>query len=291
MADGLEQFLRIRPDVVRVRIASVQGSAPRETDAEMFVAKDAIFGTVGGGQLEYRAIAHARDMIATGRSADRLNVALGPEIGQCCGGRVRLAFDLIDDATRGEIVTACMIARATRPMVHICGAGHVGRALADLFAHLPVHTLLIDSRADELRQCRAPVERRLTALPEADIREAPPGSAFIVLTHDHALDFLLTSEALSRGDAAYVGLIGSKTKRAKFERFHSEQSRQSDTARLVCPIGATGSPDKRPEVIAAFVVAEVMTTLTTQPGKGMRGQRERDPAGNVIRERESAARS
>ena len=264
MADRFERFLLDRPAVVRVRIASVQGSTPRDADTEMFVAADAIFGTIGGGQLEYRAVDRARDMIGTEQNENQMDLALGPEIGQCCGGRVQLVLERLDAELRAEIVTQRVIARAARPMVHICGAGHVGRALAGFFAQLPVQTMLIDSRADELRLCAAPVDRCLTALPEAEIRAAPAGSAFIVLTHDHALDFLLTSEALARGDAAYVGLIGSKTKRVKFERFHTEQSVRVGTSRLVCPIGATGSPDKRPEVIAAFVVAEVMTALTNE---------------------------
>ena len=92
------------------------------------------------------------------------------------------------------------------------------------------------------------------------MRRAAPGAAFIVLTHDHALDFLIAREALARGDAAYVGMIGSRTKRVSFLRWLREAG-EVDTGPLVCPIGAAGRPDKRPEVIAAFVAAEVMQTL------------------------------
>jgi len=91
---------------------------------------------------------------------------------------------------------------------------------------------------------------------------APPGSAFVVLTHDHGLDFLLASAALGRGDAAYVGLIGSATKRAKFRKWCRTQCDGLSIADLTCPIGAQGSRDKRPAVIAAFAVAEVMSALT-----------------------------
>ncbi|WP_458792910.1 XdhC family protein, partial [Yoonia sp. MH D7] len=111
------------------------------------------------------------------------------------------------------------------------------------------------------------VDRRLTALPEADIRRASPGAAFIILTHDHALDFLLTAEALARPDAAYIGMIGSHTKRKKFERFCATQAPATATDRLICPIGATVSTDKRPAIIAAFVAAEVMTQLTKTPSQ------------------------
>jgi xanthine dehydrogenase accessory factor len=139
----------------------------------------------------------------------------------------------------------------------------VGRELAHCFERLPVRAVLIDSREDEMMSCHASVEKRLTPLPEAEIRAAPPGSAFVVLTHDHALDFLLTSEALARRDAAYVGMIGSATKRAKFARFSKDLSPRADLRKLTCPIGSTGSADKRPEVIAAFVAAEIMEVLTT----------------------------
>ncbi|GAW37066.1 xdhC and CoxI family protein [Roseovarius sp. A-2] len=265
MVDRFERFLETEDETVLVCITSVEGSAPRECDAMMLVSSARIEGTIGGGQLEFMAIERARAMLkATERSAT-MTVALGPEIGQCCGGRVGLSFDVLTADSRADFLAQRAFDAETRPVVHICGAGHVGRALAGLFVQMPVRTVLIDTRDAELRLCRAPVERCLTAIPEAEIRGAEPRSAFIILTHDHALDFLLTSEALSRGDAAYVGLIGSATKRTKFERYHADQSARIGTHRLVCPIGTTGSGDKRPEVIAAFVAAEVMTALTKRP--------------------------
>ena len=103
------------------------------------------------------------------------------------------------------------------------------------------------------------VKTVLTALPEAAIRAAAPRAAFVILTHDHGIDFLLAAEALARGDAAYVGMIGSATKRAGFARFARE--RGVDPAPLVCPIGGP-SGDKRPAVIAALTAAEVMLALS-----------------------------
>ena len=85
-----------------------------------------------------------------------------------------------------------------------------------------------------------------------------------MLTHDHALDFLLTSAALERGDAAYVGMIGSATKRAKFKNWTHKNCDGQTIEHLNCPIGASGSRDKRPSVIAAFVAAEVMADLTSE---------------------------
>ena len=104
--------------------------------------------------------------------------------------------------------------------------------------------------------------RLVTADPVARVRSAEPGAGFLVLTHEHALDFELAGAALARGDAFYVGLIGSRTKRRKFERLYRAQNgRSADLARLVCPIGAGLSRNKRPPVIAAMVAAELLTAI------------------------------
>ena len=264
----LATFLDHHDAVIAVKLTRVRGSSPREVGAMMYVTDNAIHGTIGGGQLEYMAIDKARALLRQGTTESAMDVPLGPEIGQCCGGRVELSLVLMDNAARQTALADEARTQAARPHVYIFGAGHIGRALADLFAHLPVRTILIDSRPDELSMATDQVEHRLSPLPEATLRNAPTGSAFIILTHDHALDFLLTSEALAREDAAYVGMIGSATKRARFDRFCRETTEGLSTAPLACPMGAQGSPDKRPEVIASFIVAEVMAALTTDtPGK------------------------
>jgi xanthine dehydrogenase accessory factor len=235
--------------MIRVRIISARGSTPRDAGAEMFVGAASVRGTIGGGQLEYMAIDRARAMLARGEAEAQMDIPLGPEIGQCCGGRVLLQLD------RGAP------AIESHPAALIFGAGHVGRALALALDPLPVNVVLIDSRAEELAQADARIATRLTPLPEAEIRAAAPGSAVIILTHDHALDFLLAAEALSRDDLGYIGMIGSATKRAQFQRFARE--RGVDTTALICPIGAGFSPDKRPAIIAAYTAAELIARLTS----------------------------
>jgi xanthine dehydrogenase accessory factor len=261
--ETLAAFLDRHDAVCRVAIDEVRGSSPRDAGTTMIVSATGTFGTIGGGQLEYMAIDQARGLLGSGRVSAVMDVPLGPEIGQCCGGRVRISLTRLDDAARSAAVAREAADRSAWPRVLIFGAGHVGRALAHSFERLPVRAVLIDGREDEMASCRASVEKCLTPLPEAEIRAAPPGSAFVVLTHDHALDFLLTSEALARDDAAYVGMIGSATKRAKFARFCEDLSPPASLRKLTCPIGSAGSADKRPEVIAAFVAAEIMEVLTT----------------------------
>ena len=104
---------------------------------------------------------------------------------------------------------------------------------------------------------------RLTAMPEEMVRDASPGAAFVVLTHDHALDFLIVAEALRRDDAAYVGMIGSKTKKATFSSWFLKTAGGSaeQFARLVSPIGGDTVKDKRPAVIAALAAAEIIAAL------------------------------
>ena len=257
--NGIASFLARHDAVIRVRITRVRGSSPREEGAEMFVSQSAVHGTIGGGQLEYMAIDEARALLSRGAARAEMDVPLGPEIGQCCGGRVEIALERMDEAMRAAAIEAEGSAQAARPHLYILGAGHVGRALADLAQHLPIRTVLVDGRRAELSLCAAEVETALTPLPEALVRNAPEGSAFVILTHDHALDFLLAAEVLDRGDAAYVGMIGSATKRASFASW--TRARGGSVAGLSCPIGAAQSGDKRPEMIAALVLGEVVAAL------------------------------
>lgn len=260
----LSRFFAANRKVVQVRLTRVAGSSPRNEGTEMFVSSDGMFGTIGGGRLEQMVIDEARALLSRGDISGVMDVPLGPQIGQCCGGHVSVQLTRMSKRHRDAAVKAQSAADRAMPCVYIMGAGHVGRAMADFFALLPVHSILIDSRGDQLDMCHAAVEIRHRAIPEVDILNAPSGSAFVVATHDHALDFLLTSAALERGDAAYVGLIGSKTKRAKFESWCRKMCDGLSAADLVCPIGATTSSDKRPQVIASFVAAEVMAILSAE---------------------------
>lgn len=261
---ALSDFLAAHTSVIRIALTRVRGSSPRNEGTEMFVAPCALWGTIGGGQLEYLAIDAARDMLRDGALQRDMDVPLGPEIGQCCGGRVEMQLIRMRASDKRAARDRARRNDAALPHVYVLGAGHVGRALADLLQYMPVNCVLIDPRPEEIAMNTADVDARISVMPEADIWNAPARSAFVVLTHDHALDFLLTSAALERGDAAYVGMIGSATKRAKFKNWAHKQCDGLTIEQLTCPIGATGSRDKRPSVIAAFVVAEVMAEVMAE---------------------------
>ncbi len=226
----------------------------------MLVRADATLGTIGGGRLEMLAIERARAALAAGEAPVSMEVPLGPEIGQCCGGHVRLRIERADWAMLTAIAAAERDHAALLPLVAVFGAGHVGRALSRALALLPVHVRLIDARP-ELHDPAIPAttERIASDDVEAEIARLPGLSACIVVTHSHALDAVIVQAALSRDDLAYVGLIGSATKRRRFERALREQG--VSAVRLVCPIGGAGR-DKRPEVIAALTTAEVLVAFS-----------------------------
>lgn len=239
-----------------VTVDAVSGSAPRDAGTMMLVTGNAFWGTIGGGKLEYLVLEKSRELIRTGQVKEELRIALGPEINQCCGGKVSVSIRKVNAALLGEI--AAMEERQL-PKVQIHGAGHTGKALARALTLLPFEMLLVDVRENALTGLPSGIGSQHLPLPESAVRDAAAGTAFVVLTHSHDLDFLIAAEALARGDAAYVGLIGSATKRRVFTKWLGRNGYEPALADgLTCPIGGTRVRDKRPEVIAALVAAELL---------------------------------
>jgi xanthine dehydrogenase accessory factor len=263
----LDVFLTDHPRAIVAELSTVRGSSPREQGAFMLIAPDALLGTIGGGALEHMVIARARKALR-----GMMDVPLGPEIGQCCGGRAIVMLRVILRVDHERLVARLRETEAALPRVYIFGSGHVGKALARALAVLPLQTHVIDTRPDELHDLPVNVDARAVPMPEAVVRAAPRGAAFVILTHDHALDFMIAAEALRRDDAPYVGMVGSKTKRARFRSWYLSEAGGSEAAlrRLVLPIGAFGLVDKRPEVIAALAAAEIMVQIGRGEASKMR---------------------
>ena len=255
-------WLEQRTPAVVVEIVDARGSAPRGAGTRMLVSAVQAIGTIGGGHLEFKALAAAKAMLAVhDTQARRERYPLGPALGQCCGGVVELEYSLLDDSA---------IARwpDSPPLMHLqmYGAGHVGQAIATLLATLDVRCDWIDERDDAFAPTTTlgtpwpdSVRRRVADGAEAEVAAAPAGAFFLVLTHDHALDFRIVEAALRRDDAGFVGLIGSKSKRERF-RHRLAQRGMSDerVARMQCPVGLAGITGKQPEVIALAVAAQLV---------------------------------
>lgn len=262
-----EAFLTQRAPIILAEITVTKGSAPREAGTFMLVSETGLWGTIGGGNLEFAAIDRARAILAGGEPEGAMTFTLGADSGQCCGGVVEVRFTRLDAGGIEAVRSRYAEQQRQNPDVFVFGAGHVGRALAAALAPLPLRVVMVETRKDELENLPPAIETRLVAMPEGLVRDIRPGGAVIILTHDHALDFLIAAEALQRDDLSYVGMIGSKTKRGVFSNHLARQGLDRALMnRLVLPIGGSALRDKRPEVIAALVAAELLTAVFAKPG-------------------------
>jgi xanthine dehydrogenase accessory protein XdhC len=270
LAAILRDLLAAGEAAVVVTLLEAKGSTPREAGTRMLVTARAVHGTVGGGRMEWDAVQRARALLGEAAAEALLEVPLGPSIGQCCGGHVRLHLARAGAAELAALEAEEARARVAQPLVLLCGAGHVGQALARTLALLPLRVRWLDSRAALIpAEPPAGIETLVTGRPLTAIEAAEPGSAYFVVTHSHALDFSLCEAVLRRGDFAYLGLIGSKSKRRQFERGWRELGLpEADLARLICPIGGR-LRDKRPAVIAALATAELLEHLAAGADAGM----------------------
>lgn len=261
---------------VLVTLLEVRGHAPREAGARMVVAADQVWGTIGGGNLEATALDRARELLASGRATpERLEIVLSDrapaEHGiQCCGGEVTVTLEPL------PVV----------PSVAIFGLGHVGMELARILARQDLDLHLVDSRAERLGSAAmAPLHDAVARIhphharvPEVVLGEVPPGTHVLVLTHDHAEDAALCDMALRCGHLGSIGLIGSRSKRRRFERILSREGHSPEAiARIVTPIGLPDLAGKEPATIAVSVAADLLRRLESER-LARPQQTEREPA-------------
>lgn len=258
--DALRGLRDARTPAVIVTLAMVRGHAPRNGGAKMVVAPDEVFETIGGGNLEATALAHARAMLASGTAepelltltlSDRESAEYGV---QCCGGEVTLMLEPV------PVV----------PSIAVFGMGHVGLEVARILArqHLDLH--LVDSREAMLEPSRlggagapGPLAGAVARLhvhhapvPESVLREVPAGTHVLVMTHDHAEDLAIVDQALRTDGIAFIGLIGSRSKWARFRRRLQDAGHdEAALARVTTPIGLPGITGKQPATIAVSVAA------------------------------------
>jgi len=307
------------PAVVRVTVIALRGSAPREAGATMLVDPLGAVGSIGGGRLEWQATLAARELLCTRDAAPvrTADLILGPDLGQCCGGRVELWLERLtrDDlpwlrgaarsvlrarAHRDEAhktsyvvvtefsagVASHRLQRSTpgalslhlrraasgdltlleplsapRPRLWVFGAGHVGQALVRLLSELAIFDITwVDSRPELLpADADGCVTTLASAKPVDLVDAAPAGTRYVVLTHDHALDYELCRAILRRGDSSWLGLIGSASKSARFRSRLLRDGLSRETLRaLTCPIGIPGIASKLPASIAISIAAQLL---------------------------------
>ena len=254
---------------VLVCVERIEGSTPREAGAAMLVTPDHVHGTIGGGHLEHKSVALARELMQAGGSYQPAGSVtrrfpLGPALGQCCGGVAHIRFDV---CATGVVPPALQVqAPASLFELHLFGAGHVGQALVNVLAEVDCEVRWIDSREQQFpAQVPANIRMELSEAPQEAVAAAPPGAFYLVMTHSHALDQAIVERILARADAGLLGLIGSHTKRITFERrLRSKGFAEPAIESLVCPIGMPGIVGKAPGVVAIAVAAQLLAQAGMQ---------------------------
>lgn len=275
MLTPFEQLLAAvqRGPVCLVTVEETRGSTPRERGAWMAIARAApevLIGSIGGGHLEWQAMREACERLAAcaaGMVAPEpvVRKALGPSLGQCCGGVVFLRYECLGPSD--EAMLRARLAPELHPLA-LFGGGHVGRALVRMLAPLPFAVHWIDSR-DEIfpEGLSSKVECEHSDPVQAAVADIVPGSMVLIMSFSHAEDQDIVAECLrrqrARADLPFIGLIGSKTKWATFRhRLEARGFAEEDFARITCPIGVPGIVGKDPEVIAVAVAAQLLMRVS-----------------------------
>jgi xanthine dehydrogenase accessory factor len=256
---------------VLVTVHATRGSVPREVGAWMAVWEGGVLETIGGGRLEWDALAHAQSLLAEAKDqplskSERVLYRLGPGLGQCCGGEVELEFERVSMAD-------APLLRARLPTheapLALFGGGHVGRALVQVLSALPFAITWIDSR-DEIFPVG--LSDGVVCDHSDPVQAAVPflagGCKVLIMSFSHAEDLDIVAACLhrqrERGDLPYIGLIGSKTKWASFRsRLAARGFSEAELAQITCPIGIPGIADKRPQAIAIAVAAQLLLLQKT----------------------------
>ncbi|MFA8441197.1 xanthine dehydrogenase accessory protein XdhC [Yoonia sp.] len=231
---------------IRITVTKTAGSAPRDAGTQMLVWADRTEGTIGGGTLEWEAMAEARRMLRTGRKMHHARIPLGPALGQCCGGSVSLVWEEAETMTTPP----------ARPL-WIYGAGHVGRALVHVMVPLPEFAITwVDTHADRFPQTE--VTTLVATDPAQAVKHAPTDADHLILTYSHEIDLALCHAVLTHGFHS-AGLIGSATKWARFKtRLAALGHSHAQISRIACPIGDP-SLGKHPAAIALGVATAMIS--------------------------------
>jgi len=245
-AQAIAQHEQSGTNYVIATVLGTNGSTPRGTGSKMVISGEHIYDTLGGGHLEFAVIKKARELLVQGEAMQAIEqFNLAANLGQCCGGVATVMLE-------------CM--QCERFTLDIYGAGHVAQALIGILAQLPIRIRWIDNRADVFpEQIPANVVKIIDEEPTQQIKHAPNNNNYLILTHNHQLDFELTQAIIKRGDANWLGVIGSDTKAKRFKQrlthrnFTAEQVKQ-----MTCPVGLKNVTGKLPMEVAISISAQLI---------------------------------
>jgi len=231
---------------VLITLIGSSGSTPRESGTKMVASRDTIYGSIGGGHLEFRCLEIAAGMLAAGTENQRIeHFPLGASLGQCCGGSHTVLF---------ESFMPCSF------NIALFGAGHVGRSLCGILQQLPCRIWWVDSREQQHpTDLPANVKAVWADDPHAEVASLPASSYYLIMTHNHQMDFAILAAVLRRGDAGYIGLIGSRTKWRRFQlRLENRGHAPEVYHKVNCPAGLSQVPGKMPVEVAVSIAGQVI---------------------------------
>jgi xanthine dehydrogenase accessory factor len=249
--DAVAQLEQAGQAYVLVTVLGSRGSTPRDGGTKMVVASDRLYGTIGGGHLEHKSVEIAGQMLLCDKEAEQRieHFPLGASLGQCCGGSVTVLFESFPSSAVN---------------IMLFGAGHVGAALTTILQELPCRVSWVDSRESQHPvgqngQSTGKIVSIVSDSPAEEVANMPAGSYYIIMTHNHPMDYDITEAVLKRGDARYVGLIGSATKWKRFQMRLQHRGYDPEFYQSVrCPVGLSSVPGKHPMEVAVSIAAEVI---------------------------------
>ena len=240
----LLKFKTKKQPIALVTVTKVLGSAPCKVASKMIVTKQKeIFGTIGGGKLEFQVIDEAVLAISENKIKE-FTYTLGPEFEQCCGGKVELIIEPMNKT----------------PELYLFGAGHIGMELCHILKDTPFNITLLDVRENWKENLT--IDKNITfSNIDFDLYKQTinwgPNCYVVIMTHDHKLDFEITALEL-QSETKYIVLIGSKTKKNKFNNMlRNELNFEAGISPVHCPVGLDLGGNS-PKEIAISVAAELL---------------------------------
>ena len=251
---------KYKKEIIKAKLISTEGSVPRDSGTFMLITSKYLFGSIGGGQLEYSVIQKAKKFLNEKEIINNeiINIPLGPAIGQCCGGYAQVKITKYDNGLQSLKNEKLIIKKLDN--LYIFGAGHVGQELSSKSVDLDFNVHLIDSRNEYLKiQNEKEIIPIFTTFPWMLIKNLPKKSYYIVLTHSHDYDFKIINEILNFNSFKFLGLIGSKTKMKRFSnRLIKLGHNQTKISQIECPVGIKKITSKKPGEIAISIIGRLL---------------------------------
>lgn len=245
-SDALASCQRSDVAHVLVTVIGTQGSVPRNSGTKMLVTATDLHDTLGGGNLELHAIEQARQLLThrvTGQRVVKYPLAAG--LGQCCGGHATLLFESFCHSTQ---------------ILWLFGAGHVGNALVQILQELPLNIHWVDTRSDQFPiHTPQDIHRHCPDNPAQVFSQINQDSILLIMTHSHDQDYAICEQALAQQHQGMIGLIGSRTKAARFRhRLKRAGFSSAEIQRIESPVGLLEIGGKRPMEVAVSIAGRVI---------------------------------